>query len=370
MKLAFLLIALIVISLSCKKKVENIVKSVPSMGTVEDWEMPSARIISYFIESSAGVKKIRFKVKTSTKNPNTANLVSELYEDNAILLLPSTYTDSGINTKLIIYCHSGGGYVSETSSEVETDIYPKYFLSLGYAVLDVNGLPKEYAEKNKIDMGRHCGSFIALREYINAYNLVVKDYNIGDVFLFANSHGGLIAANLVNLTKIPFKAHVAVEPQMSLKENTWFVETGKLSFGEFNRLQNRANIIKIYGMKSVTTLGELLAANYEENKVQKYDPFKYVLDSNIKYRVPYKIINTKDDNIAYYEIAKRFVNFCVTKGANVVLSSVESGGHTSEARSGIVGSFKIYNNSYNLTPTPYEVASWFQLYGGLPVKTF
>lgn len=306
----------------------------------------------------------RFTIFFDASRPKSLQKPVE-YQDRALLLLPENYKKE-IKTKMVIYCHSGGGYVSTTNSEAQNSDYVRFFVSLGYAVLDVNGIPDQIVNDLKIDVGRTVGNFIALNEYLAAYKYVINHYNIDidNVFLFANSNGGLVSCNLVNLTDIKFKAQSAICPLLSIKDNAWNISNGHVSGGEFLNYQNRANIIRLYNMKNIATYQELIDAEYEEDKVAEYEPIKFLIDNSLKYEIPFKIFQTKDDPTVDYNIAKNFCENNQINDGNVTLRTFEKGGHTNEPNNLVVGEYRFNEKSYKLTSTVLEVAKYFEQNGG------
>ena len=69
------------------------------------------------------------------------------YYDEGVLLLPGTYCAKGKPTRLVINCHGAGGTVSTDDAQIEGQTLTKYLLANGYAVMDVNGLPLDFAEE-------------------------------------------------------------------------------------------------------------------------------------------------------------------------------------------------------------------------------
>jgi len=94
----------------------------------------------------------------------------ELYEDNGFIILPEQYSENGAPTRLVINCHGAGGTVTTDDSQVEHRVLTQYLVANGYAVMDVNGLPKAYAGKYGIDIRNNIGSPIAIRSYVKAYH--------------------------------------------------------------------------------------------------------------------------------------------------------------------------------------------------------
>jgi len=92
-----------------------------------------------------------------------------------VLILPKQYISVGTPFPLVIGCHGGGGMVSSNGSQTESyDLY-KYLLSLGYAVVDMAGMPESYSIRLKIDHNSCEGSHVALRTYEAGYKWVISN---------------------------------------------------------------------------------------------------------------------------------------------------------------------------------------------------
>jgi hypothetical protein len=307
----------------------------------------------------------RFDVVVNTANPNIPGSTGKDLVDKGLVILPKGYSQHGVPAKLVIYCHGGSGYVSNDFSESESDNYCKYLVSLGYAVLDMNGIPELLVSNLKIDRGRTVGNFTALRSYVAGYEYVMNNFNIdfNGCYVFANSNGGLISMNLANLTSIPIIAQAGINPMLSIERNLWNYKGGAVSLGggEFSSLQNRANVIRLYGMNNVKTQAELNDAIYEKEKVKDYDPFDYLMFKAINdYPYPYKIFQTKDDGAVSFSITKELVVAMQKRGDNLNLREIETGGHVVEPQKGVVGYYRYQFIDNNLTPTVLEVAEWFE----------
>jgi len=317
----------------------------------------------------------RFDVVVNTANPNISGSIGKDLVDKGLVIFPKGYSQYGVPVKLVIYCHGGSGYVSNDFSESESDNYCKYLSSLGYAVLDMNGIPQLLASNLKIDRGRTVGNFVALRSYVAGYEYVINNFNIdfNGCYVFANSNGGLISMNLANLTSIPIIAQAGINPMLSIERNLWSYKGGAviLGGGEFNSLQNRANVIRLYGMNDVKSQVELNDAKYEKEKVGDYDPFDYLMfKNNNDYPYPYKIFQTKDDWAVNFSITKELVVAMQKRGKNLILREIETGGHVIEPQKGVVGYYRYQFVDNNLTPTVLEVAEWFEFNQGYKVIFF
>ena len=88
---------------------------------------------------------------------------TELYTDYGVLVFPKSYTDKGKKTRLVISAHGGGGTVSADSSQAEHQSISQYLVANGYAVMDVNGLPEQYAlDHGNLRLQDSVGSYIAI----------------------------------------------------------------------------------------------------------------------------------------------------------------------------------------------------------------
>lgn len=315
---------------------------------------------------------VRFSVMVNTQNPAALNSRMRLEKDYGVLLLPKSYSSTAFPIKLVIYCHSGGGSVYESSSEVEESNYCQYLCSLGYAVMDVAGMPESYSHRLNLDQGRTVGSFVAFDAYQKGYKYVIDHYKNIDrngCFLLCNSNGGLNAGNLVNLTDIPFITQAGICPLLSTEYNAWNILAKSFDPRGFTQYQNRANIIRIFGMHDVQTQSDLNNAKYEKQKVGPYDPYDYCINrSKEPYRIPFKIFQPINDPTVEYSLAMNFTNVLNKRGSNIVIRTFKEGGHTSEPNPVVVGHYSFRGVHYNLTQTVYETAVWFSQYGGYSVK--
>lgn len=308
------------------------------------------------------VHRFPFQVSTSAIGGDTTQ---NLETDWAVLIMPKT---SLINpVRLVVYCHSGGGIVTEQDiSESEKVDITQYLVSKGYAVLDVGGLPMSYANRLNVDPGRTVGSYVALRSMLKAYDYVTEQFNIAKdgCFLMSNSNGGLLASNIVNLSDMPVLAQSGLAPLISLERNTWFVESGAVHGGGFTSYQNRANIARLFGMQcSLNTQEELLNAKYEKEKVGVYDPFDYCVNqSKEPYRVPYLIFTLKDDKFVYYDLTQEFAQKMNERGSKIVLSDIdEYGAHNVIPKPVILGDF-VYGVKKPLKLTVKTIGDYFDSY--------
>lgn len=237
-----------------------------------------------------------------------------LYADHGFIILPDSYSESGRPTRLVINCHGAGGTVTTNDSQVEHQALTQYLVANGYAVMDVNGLPAEYSEKEGIDIRNNIGTPIAIRSYVKAYHYCMENFNLKpEVFVHGGSMGGISSTNLVLSGMIPVIAHSAYCPVLDtygqIFLNPWSGGLPKTALGKIYAFEtdNEGNYI------------------YNERKVSGYNPMK-----NKKaqvYPVPVKFWHCVDDDTVSYKTTEKFVSAIKENGGAAYLRSFPYGGH-------------------------------------------
>jgi len=238
----------------------------------------------------------------------------QLYEDNGFIILPDSYSENGAATRMVISCHGAGGTVATDDSIVEHQALTEYLVANGYAVMDVNGLPFEYAEENGIDIRNNIGSPIAIRSYVKAYHYCMEHFNLKpEVFIHGGSMGGISSTNLVLSGMIPVLAHSAHCPVLDTYNqiflHPWTGGLPKTALG------------KIYGLDTDAS-GEYI---YDEKKIAGYNPSKSKKAET--YPVPVKFWHCIDDETVSYETTKKFVDVIKENGGMAELRTLPYGGH-------------------------------------------
>lgn len=142
------------------------------------------------------------------------------FNENAVLILPASYSETGDATRLIIDCHGFTGSSAKLQKAFEGDAtfsaageyYQNllYFAHQGYAVLEVDGGGSTFGPKSM-------GNVNAVNGNIAAYEYCINNFNIKeDVFVKGSSMGGLTSQNLVTSGKIPVLAYIGESPVTSL----------------------------------------------------------------------------------------------------------------------------------------------------------
>lgn len=262
----------------------------------------------------------RFSIAVNCNLPNDNEITDkqqafeELYEDYGFIILPESYTESEKPTRMVISCHGAGGTVTTDDSQIEHQEFTKYLVANGYAVMDTNGLPFEYSEKNNIDICNNIGSPIAVRCYVKAYHYCMEHFNLKpEVFVHGGSMGGISSTNLVLSGMIPVIAHSAFCPvldtynQIFLKP--WSGGLPKTALG------------KIYGLDK-DEAGEYI---YDEKKIAGYNPSKNKKAQN--YPVPVKFWHCIDDETVPFEFTEKFVSAIKENGGVAHLRTFPYGKH-------------------------------------------
>ena len=255
----------------------------------------------------------------------TAQGQGKLYEDSGVLLLPASYSEDGAPTRLVINCHGAGGTVSTDDSQIEGQMITKYLLANGYAVMDVNGLPADYANEAGIDIRNNIGSPVAMESYVKAYHYCMEHFNLKrEVFVHGGSMGGISSTNLIRTGKIPVIAHSSFCPVLDTYNqifmHPWSDGAPKHALGIFYGLEKDA-------------AGEWI---YDAEKIAGFNPMEDLRTDNgvemLSYPVPVKFFQCEDDGTVDISVTKRFVAAVNAAGGNAQLITYPDGGHEPQDR--------------------------------------
>lgn len=338
-------------------------------------------------------------------NPNT--YVSQvIFDDHAVLILPDSYSQIGTPTRLIIFCKQGNSQITDSSNPImATNAMGNIFhflVSRGYAVLAADGVPDGLTSSLGLDDTRVSGNYVAIQSTRKAYDYVIKNYNIYDdgAFIFGYSQGGMYAQNVIDLSGIPFLGCAMVSPALSMRFHLWDLSSSKTIGGVNWTRTSRLNIARLYGFDPVTTNAELLALQFDKEKVAGYDPWNRNVEnpydaftqtspyaSNLwalpegvsidsitmkkKIGCPTKIWVAENDATLGVDITKVFVKACRNAGQMCDLHLYNSGNHhifQNTYQNPAITTFSDQGNSYNLYAIAYEIASFFNRLGGYPLN--
>ena len=286
-----------------------------------------------------------------------APALEEIYDDDGVILFPDQYTPSGKPTRLVISCHGAGGTVSTDDSQIEKQALTKYLLANGYAVMDVNGLPKAFSEINGIDIKNNIGSPIAVQSYLKAYRYCMERFNLmREVFVHGGSMGGISSTNLVLSNGIPVIAQSGFCPvldtyhQIFLKP--WSNGAPKIALGKLYHLEKDEN-------------GELI---YDEERIKGYNPMGRLLRIEdreyLNYPVPVKFWQCEDDRTVSIDSTKRFVRAIGNAGGNADLCTFPKGGHEPQLFGAFLeapsGNTLFRGESIQITPAVEQAFLWIR----------
>ncbi len=275
----------------------------------------------------------------------------QIYEDHGCLLLPDSYTDTGVPTRLVISCHGAGGTVTTDDAQVMGQVLTRYLLANGYAVMDVNGLPEEFAAKEGVDLRNNIGSPIAVRSYVKAYHYCMEHFNFKrEVFVHGGSMGGISSTNLVLCGCISVIAHSAFCPVLDTYNeiflHPWSSGLPKIALG------------KIYGF-DMDEDGEYV---YDERKLCGYNPAQSRKAK--RYPVPVKFWHCVDDEVVSFAVTKRFVDGIKENGGIAHLRALPYGGHepqlVGEPVATPCGNAVVGGEALKITPAVEEVFVWIR----------
>lgn len=261
----------------------------------------------------------RFKVPVDCSDIRSEE-PEEICSDHALLMLPDSYRKTGTPTRLVINCHGAGGTVSADGSQVEEQVITKYLLANGYAVMDANGLPEEYAIKAGIDIRNNVGSPIAVQSYVKAYHFCIENFNLyRDVFVHGASMGGISSTNIVLSGCIPVIAQTGYCPVLDTWNqiflHPWSDGLPKTALGKFYGFAKDAN-------------GEYV---YDEERLAGFNPMGRCIEVGgreyLRYPVPVKFWHCEDDPTVSVGTTKRFVEAIRNSGGIACLRTFPHGGH-------------------------------------------
>ncbi|MDO5558135.1 MAG: hypothetical protein Q4F95_00900 [Oscillospiraceae bacterium] len=327
---------------------------------------------------------VRFTVninKNIAVNPgnNTAGDSKTAYTDAAVLFLPVNYSVTGKPVRMVISCHGSGTVIDENFTATSKS-WNKFFIDMGYAVLDVNG---------GVADGRHYGAPWAIQSYIKAYNYAIDNYNLyHECFVLGASMGGLSSLGILNSGRIPVLAWGGFEPVTDLYKQAyckpWYSGANSNNYG----LQRKA-IAEYYAFSGTAptwtatqTPSEAEKEYFKNNldKVTGYNPILYntngftndiysddEVTSDAAYdklskhcRVPVKIWHSDDDPIVSPKYSKKFINAVMRNGGIAQIRTFTTGQHATMTNGELVTLTNIYGNSFTAPAAQVEMLYWLQ----------
>jgi dipeptidyl aminopeptidase/acylaminoacyl peptidase len=258
---------------------------------------------------------------------------TDMYTDYGVLIFPKSYSHTGKKTRLVISAHGGGGTVSADSSQAEYQSISQYLVANGYAVMDVNGLPEQYAiDHGNLRLQDSVGSYIAIQSHIKAYNYAMDNFNFyPEVFLVGISEGGITTTNIVLHSHIPVLAQAGWSPVLDTYNQIWMDPWPWCSVNGPG-----AVLATVYGFDPIpgaTSSKDRLKWTYDEKKIMGYNPMKCNVTTGADgleyrhYRCPVKFWHCMDDETVRYEPTEAFIKSIQNAGGTAYLKLYETGGH-------------------------------------------
>ena len=330
---------------------------------------------------------------------------SKIYSDVGVLYLPASYTPNGEKTKLIIFCKPGNTKITSTSDQFiaqggDMQEILCYFLSLGYAIMAMDGTPNGWATELGFPDGNGNGNYAAVQSTKIAYDYVIDNYNIDDkgCFIYGYSQGSWYGQNVIDNTDIPILAAILQSPVVSLKYHLWETSYNNVTIdGVTYTGKSRLSIARIFDFGSFNTNEGLWNLAWNQDKVCGYDPWvrnavdvyngfekgnsygSYIYhlpqgtsidDITMKkyIKCPMKIWCAENDSILGVDVMKVFAKAAKNAGCECEIVSYSTGDHYLQQailNSTPIGSFTENGVTYNLRPMVFDMALWMYKNGGI-----
>lgn len=158
----------------------------------EDWDVFNVRT------KDSGYQHMAVSVRVTDPTccdevTNSVQDASQILTDHGVICLPSRYTNTGRQTRLIIYCHGAAvNYADNATRFNAQDLEPQYWLAEGYAVMDIEGNPFD-------NTNEHICMPQTMDCYVAAYKWAIEFYNLrrDGILLGGRSMGGANTFNLM-----------------------------------------------------------------------------------------------------------------------------------------------------------------------------
>lgn len=316
-----------------------------------------------------------------TENVTTVQDGENTLSDDGILWLPDNYSQTGKPLKLVIFCHGSGETIDSNRTALPNPF--NYLLNgLGYAVMDMNGIPKSTSGGN----GIHFGSPLALQSYLKGYKYVIDNFNIdpNGCFVSGMSVGGLAAFSIIQSGVVPVLASGIFCPVTDIYKQAW------LKPWSTNQRANIAKYFNFDGWDIFSGFTETGDATQEEidyffsniDKVIGYNP---MMKNSINWTSinPYEMVyNSSEEEASYRQVNKyhqtplkiwhnaddatvspRYSDFMVSSirntGGLAYLRTFPSGGHNAWDNGDTISTTDYKGNAITTKASGYELGLWF-----------
>lgn len=233
----------------------------------------------------------------------------ETFDDEGILLLPESYSETGEATRLVISCHGAGGTVKGEKSQILGQTLAKYLQANGFALMDMAGLPKAYCERFDIDERNNIGAPIAVDSYVAGYRYCVSRYNLKpEVLVHGASMGGISSTNLVLSERVPTLVQTGFCPVLDTYHEIWL--------RPWSDGLPKTALEKIYSIPGGV---------YREELITPYNPMEN--EKLARYPIPVYFWQCADDETVSVRVTERFAAKVNERGGRVRLTVLPAGGH-------------------------------------------
>ena len=301
----------------------------------------------------------------------------QTYNDTGCLWIPTNYKSIGTPTRLVIFCHGSGEKIDAETSTLPNPF--QYLLKMGYAVLDMNGLPIEISGDGN---GRHFNAPFALSSYTKGYQYVIDNYNLKkEVFITGMSLGGMMANQLVQSGTIPVIAAGLFCPVTDYFKQAWCrpwqTDQRKLIAKYF--LMNNYDTFS-FTSNGTPTSEEIQYFKDNVDKIIGYNPmiknemywddsyYQYphsnensdYLKLRKSYPVPIKIWHNLNDETVLPVYSEYFIKSIKKAGGNNEIKNFETGGHNAWDNGENRSLTDIDGKDFTLKQSGYELIKWFK----------
>lgn len=291
------------------------------------------------------MEKVRFFTEITCKRFRADP--GKTYRDTAVLLLPGSYSEKGAPTRLVINCHGAGGTVTTDDSQIENQTLTQYLLANEYAVMDVNGLPEDFAEEAGIDIRNNVGCYFAVDSYVEAYGRCTDRFNLKkEVFVHGSSMGGLSSANLVLSGRIPVLAQTAFCPVLDTYREVFL--------HPWSDGLPKTALARIYFFDTDAG-GDWV---YDESRLAGFNP----MTNGKKPPCPLLFCHSENDPVVDPRVTAEYVERAESRGTKARLLLLPGGGHEPQGYgdflAGVSGTGYLDGRKLNITPAVEAVFSF------------
>lgn len=204
--------------------------SEPKEESIKDLSERISNIESRITKSSGTYyPRIPFSIKVDITLPTFANTnavdgVPVEGTDYGYLCLPLNYNPKGKPSRLVIFCHGVGADINTYKNKsAQPDSYLEHWIRMGYAVMDMIGMPQELSGLTTHPNEQHYGAPVTLQCYKKGYEYVIEHFNIrtDGIIVIGASMGGMSSFEIVQSGIFPVICQIAYCPVVDLFKQFW-----------------------------------------------------------------------------------------------------------------------------------------------------